>query len=403
MSEYRLDKFIACTALCALLGSCTLDEATVRANQTWTSIKTSAQAALTPEKIQGYKESAEVVLAKAQREFQQVMTRLRNKVQQEWGSREIRVSTTRQYVKYTQNYKSRAIVNFDDGTVIVETLDQDTPRPSLQAAIETTLLTPDDPRSVDLFTDKDVQLNANRKPYLYGLIVDQNGHNIDTKALADGFAAYLMTAAVKTRTVDAGGKQQQSTYVKLRMVKNFENRQAEKYRQLVDTYADRYKISKSLVYAIIKTESDFNPFAVSSAPAYGLMQLVPSSGGREAFRKVHGSDEAPSRDSLFEPETNIELGVAYLSVLTYDQLNDISNDTSREYCVISAYNTGTGNVTKTFATSRSTAITTINALPPPAVYKELKDNLPYQETRLYLPKVVNNRKQFGQFSSGPDE
>jgi membrane-bound lytic murein transglycosylase C len=215
--------------------------------------------------------------------------------------------------------------------------------------------------------------------------------------LANSFAADLMTSQVHTRTVDSDGKQQQSTYVKLNMVKNYENRQAEKYRQLVDASAERYGISKSLVFAIIKTESNFNPFAVSSAPAYGLMQLVPSSGGRDGNKKANHRDEAPSRDSLFDPTTNIELGVAYLSVLTYDQLEDISDNTSREYCVISAYNTGSGNVTKTFSKNRREAISTINALTPPAVYTELKNNLPYEETRLYLPKVVQHKKQFAQY------
>jgi len=84
-------------------------------------------------------------------------------------------------------------------------------------------------------------------------------------------------------------------------------------------------------------------------------------------------------------------------VLNYDLLDDISDSTSREYCVISAYNTGTGNVTKAFSKSRKEAISTINALPPPAVYAELKSNLPYQETRHYLPKVVQHKKQFAQY------
>jgi len=178
------------------------------------------------------------------------------------------------------------------------------------------------------------------------------------------------------------------------MVANFSHKQAEKYRAVVGQFAERYQISPSLVFAIIRTESNFNPFAVSSAPAYGLMQLVPTSGGRDAYRKAKGEDKAPTRDYLFDPDNNIELGTAYLNVLTYSQLDDVTDLVSREYCVISAYNTGAGNVFKTFSKDQRTALQQINGLQPAALYERLHNGLPYQETRDYLAKVVGFRKQF---------
>jgi len=122
--------------------------------------------------------------------------------------------------------------------------------------------------------------------------------------------------------------------------------------------------------------------------------LVPTSGGRDAYRKAKGEDKAPSRDYLFDPDNNIELGTAYLNVLTYSQLDDVTDKVSREYCVISAYNTGAGNVFKTFAKDQRTALQQINALQPSSLYDRLRSGLPYQETRDYLAKVVGFRKQF---------
>ncbi|HXV67335.1 MAG TPA: transglycosylase SLT domain-containing protein, partial [Nitrospira sp.] len=119
-----------------------------------------------------------------------------------------------------------------------------------------------------------------------------------------------------------------------------------------------------------------------------------TSGGREAYRKAKGRDTIPSRDYLFDPENNIELGTAYLNVLSYNQLESIENSISREYCVISAYNTGPRNVFKAFSSDAGTAVNQINSLQPPAVYDRLRTHLPYRETRDYLTKVVNFRRQF---------
>ncbi len=329
-----------------------------------------------------------------QRDFETLMAALTGKVRNTWGEKEIKIPERKRYVKYTQNYMSRAIVDFDRGTVHVETLDDKQPKDSLKNAIVTTLLTPNDPRAVDLFSDKGVSLTGDNDPYLLGLVTDQQGKAIRTPESADRFAGYLIEQQAKTRIVDLNGASKTALYTTIPMVANFSNRQAEKYRPVVTRFAEHYKISPSLVFAVIRTESNFNPFAVSSAPAYGLMQLVPTSGGRDAYRKAKGQDTVPSRDYLFDPENNIELGVAYLHVLSYDQLEQIENQVSREYCVISAYNTGSRNMYKAFSSDTVDAVNRINGLEPPAVYDRLRANLPYQETRDYLTKVVTSRKQF---------
>jgi membrane-bound lytic murein transglycosylase C len=43
--------------------------------------------------------------------------------------------------------------------------------------------------------------------------------------------------------------------VKIAMVANFQNKQAEKYRPIVSKYAAQYKVSPSLVFAVIRTEA----------------------------------------------------------------------------------------------------------------------------------------------------
>jgi membrane-bound lytic murein transglycosylase C len=333
-------------------------------------------------------------LRQAQRDYEALKKALTGKVSKTWGKQEVKLPDRTHYVKYTQNYKSRAIVNFDKGEILVETLDTNDPPSSLRNAIVTTLLTPDDPRAVDLFSDKSVTLTSDREPYLLGLVHDQNGRPVRTPADAEQFSRYLIENKSRTRDVSQDGTGKTAHAVTIQMIPNFANKQAEKYRPQVNRFAEQYKVSPNLVFAIIRTESNFNPFAVSGAPAYGLMQLVPTSGGREAYRRAKGSDTTPSRDYLFNADNNIELGTALLNVLTYKQFEDVDNTVSREYCVISAYNTGLRNVLKTFSKDLVAAVNQINSLEPPAIYDKLRQNLPYQETRDYLVKVTSFRKQF---------
>lgn len=333
------------------------------------------------------------------RDYERLESFLTGKVRRSWGQKNMKLPGRTHYVKYTQNYKSRAIVDFDAGEVTVETVDDKDPRASLRNAVVTTLLTPDDPRAVDLYSDKSIELTGAKQPYLLGLVHDHLGKPIGAPPQAERFADHLLDRLAATRRVDVQGGAKDALFVKFHLVENFESKQAEKYRSLVEKYAARYRISPSLVYAVIRTESNFNPFAVSSAPAYGMMQLVPSSGGREAFRHAKGRDEMPTRDYLFDAENNIELGTAYLNVLFDKQLDYVSNRTSREYCVISAYNTGPSNVLRAFSRDRIAAVNMINSLEPPGVYERLRVHLPYEETRHYLAKVVGYRRQFLSFGN----
>jgi soluble lytic murein transglycosylase-like protein len=72
---------------------------------------------------------------------------------------------------------------------------------------------------------------------------------------------------------------------------------------LVETISTNHGVDPALVNAVIKTESNFNRFAVSRKGALGLMQLIPSTGRRYGVR------------DFFDPQQNIEGGVRYLRFL----------------------------------------------------------------------------------------
>jgi soluble lytic murein transglycosylase-like protein len=74
-------------------------------------------------------------------------------------------------------------------------------------------------------------------------------------------------------------------------------------RTMVDTISLNHGVDPALVRAVIKTESNFNRWAVSNKGARGLMQLIPETGSRYGVR------------DFFDPQQNVEGGVQYLKFL----------------------------------------------------------------------------------------
>lgn len=353
-------------------------------------------------RVNSYKYNPTLIVAdlkKAQYEFNLLMGNVQKESGAKWGKRESRTLPSRtRYVKYTENYKNRVVVDYDAGSILIEHLDEDKAKDKLRNAAVVALLTPDDPGAVDLFSDKDVVLTG--KPYLQEMVVDQSGAVLKSREDVERYADYLTTNQMKRRTIDANGVSKNVIYVQMSMVNSHLDKRAVQYAATVRKHSENTTVSRSLIFAIIKIESSFNPYAVSSAPAYGMMQLVPTSGGREAYRKAKGEDVSPSKEYLFDAENNIELGSTYLGVLLNDSpLREIRNPVSREYCAIAAYNTGPSNVFRAFSTltgraRQEDALDKINSMQPNEVYDALRTKLPYEETRGYIVKAVEAKKRY---------
>src|SRR5919206_1769914 len=126
------------------------------------------------------------------------------------------------------------------------------------------------------------------------------------------------------------------------------------------------------VAGLIRQESVFNPRAVSSANAYGLMQLLP--GTAQLTAKRYGVDDRVTTETLLsDPRLNIRLGTSYLK----DQLDKYGRI---EY-VAAAYNAGPGRVAQ-WRTSL------------PLQLDEWAEAIPFRETRGYVQGVVRNMLQY---------
>jgi membrane-bound lytic murein transglycosylase C len=312
-------------------------------------------------------------------------------IEKRWGKSQVKVAGKSNYVKYIDNYLSRAEVNFSQGKITIETVATDDPRSHLRQAIITTLLTPDDPAHVDLFSSSSITLEG--LPFLYEQVVDQDGKPIQWSWRATQFADYLIANKMKTKDVDF----KKAHYVEIPMVARHSELRSYKYAGIVRRSSQRYDIPEDLIYAIIKTESSFNPYAVSWANAYGLMQVVPKTAGADVFQLVKNKPGIPSPEYLFNPENNIDTGTAYFYILKNRYLKNIKHPTSLQYSMISAYNGGSGGVFNTFdRNSRTRAIADINSLQPNQVYWALTNKHANAEARRYLEKVTQFKKDFNQ-------
>jgi LysM repeat protein len=187
----------------------------------------------------------------------------------------------------------------------------------------------------------------------------------------------------------ADGRIRQMSRVRIRLGKNHLSVRARRFYPLIREHAVRFGHDPALIMAMVHTESAFNPMAASSANAYGLMQLVPTSGGREAYSWLHKKDLAPSPAYLLRPRENIELGTAYLRLLQDRIFKGVQHPDSRLYCAVAAYNGGGGSVGKAFTGSRavSASLVRINAATPLQVLKRLRSSAPRKETRDYMQRV----------------
>jgi soluble lytic murein transglycosylase-like protein len=102
---------------------------------------------------------------------------------------------------------------------------------------------------------------------------------------------------------------------------------ATSYRPMIRDAALRRSLSPELVEAIARVESDFNPYEVSEKGALGLLQVMPETGARFGV----------TRERLFDPQSNLAAGTAYLAWLRDHYRGDLD-------LILAAYNAGEGAV-----------------------------------------------------------
>lgn len=141
---------------------------------------------------------------------------------------------------------------------------------------------------------------------------------------------------------------------------------------LPELVQSRGRPEPALVHAIIRQESEFDPSAISSANARGLMQLIPSTAQMQARRE----GIAYERSSLTNPDYNVTLGSSHLA--------DLIDDFGGSYVLaIAAYNAGSHNARNwigEWGDPRSPSVDVVDWI----------ELIPFSETRNYVQRVTEN-------------
>jgi soluble lytic murein transglycosylase-like protein len=145
-----------------------------------------------------------------------------------------------------------------------------------------------------------------------------------------------------------------------------------------------FTLEKALVYALVRQESRFNPAAIGSGGAMGLMQLMPATAARVAGELKLGRDPVTLKD----PAVNLRLGQVYVAKLLDALDGDILH-------AVAAYNSGPLAITRTLKRMGDDADSLLAI-----------ESMPGASTREFVQRVMANywiyRNLFGQESSTLD-
>lgn len=324
-----------------------------------------------------------------------------------WGKGNVAESTPKDWVEYSNEGKTRSIVDFEKGEATVQVVldPEESPETGdgevnaatikkLEMGIKELLTTKGTTKDFDSPVEKAVPLQET--PVLENQVATPSGEIVTQQTMDESVKEIVEEAKpVVTTVTGSDGKNRKVVTVKLDLVPDNIRIRAEKYQNEVEKYCKQFEVEPALAFAIMQTESSFNPKAKSHVPAYGLMQIVPASAGADCAKSLKKPFAKPTANYLYEPENNVEMGVHYLYLLKKRHYAKVIDKDSQTLCIIASYNTGAGNVARAmgFGTNISKAVPTINDMGYSKLFEHLENKL-LPETQSYIRKVTERMNNF---------
>lgn len=335
--------------------------------------------------------------------WRQAENEYKQAISQKW--RKVELPSKKVWVSYSEDLNTRTSIDYDKGTVKVEfrnpsahsSKNSDANSSKLEinkAKVELYKLANQTP--MQALKSDPVYIRTTEK-ITYNTIDDT-----ETQANASRLLAPVMVKKLIETQQPNVDVQPEVTSIVYTLPKKSLPQKAKPFLTEVNKQAKRWNVDPALLLAVIHTESSFNPMARSPIPAFGLMQIVPSTAGKDVSALLHGEPLLLSPDYLYQPQNNIEAGSAYLHILDQRYFKSVRNEESRNLLCIAAYNIGAGNVAKTLTGTKSLSRAAIaaNLMSPEQIHQKLLRDLPADETRNYLKKVLKRSNDYQQSIKG---
>ncbi|MBI5209725.1 MAG: transglycosylase SLT domain-containing protein [Elusimicrobia bacterium] len=327
------------------------------------------------------------------RRMEEQRARVKKLVEQQWTR--FQESTNKEWVDYGSKGDTMSKVDFEKGQVEVEVLvpvEEVAPEKKQKKDVTFSELAPKQQERLKAIAEEKVrdqttkalaQKEEGKDSVLKDQLKTTEGQPV-TEKNADEFIKKELAPKMQVEekpVVAQDGKPRLKVKVKVPMVPDHLKVRAERYVPQVKAAATKYNLDPALVFAVIHTESCFNPMARSKAGALGLMQIVPRTAGNEAYKYLYKEEKVVTPEYLFVPDNNILLGSTYLHMLHTRHYGKVKNPDNRRTLSIAAYNCGPGNVRKTI-TSKNDVDTLSNE-----DLTRLVRKLAPKETQEYVPRV----------------
>jgi len=312
--------------------------------------------------------------AKSKAAYKASFDAYKKELSQYWDKPELTSKST--WVQYSKDNQVKRAVNFETGDIIIEVVGKDLTEKQIEQKV-TEQLTELEQQTTEQAFKKDRVINS-QKPNK--LVAKQ-------KMLPDVNVKKLEISEQPSKVKQANGLT--ITRVAYKAPATSMAKKSMIYMPTVLAKSEKWDVDADLILAIMHTESHFNPMAQSAIPAYGLMQVVPTSAGKDVTKRYQGKAKLLSPETLFNPNFNIEIGTSYLNILMSHYLKNVEDPLSRTYLAIAAYNGGIGTVARHFTGKKSLngLAKKANTLTPEYIYNSLISDFPFEETRNYLKKV----------------